>query len=324
MEVKINKKNSKLKTLGRIVVVLLLYFVMIFLGVICTMILTGICYSIKEGDLHLGFHKMKLLIDSNPLWFQCLMTIVQNMVTVIIVLINLDGSLKDRINELKLAIKPNSYKLFIIGGLVAFINIFVITAIGVLIGMTKFEGIGVVSFSTAIFALLISIIQFLSVGFGEEIFSRGYILKTLLDSGNRLWGILVSSFIFMSLHIFTYSKLLDFVDVFFAGILLGCMYIVSESLWLSVGFHFMWDFTQSFIVNIENAPISKISIFEFRIPEDIYIHGINIGCKFEVVFIIIELLLIASILLINKKMNRNKNYCELELTKTLQIDNFIY
>lgn len=79
------------------------------------------------------------------------------------------------------------------------------------------------------------------------------------------------------------------------------MYITFKSLWFAIGFHFMYDFTISFI-NIESMQAGNISILQFKVPECIYIHGINIGCNLNIIFILIMLVLIGLVHITGRKI----------------------
>lgn len=279
----------------------MVFICLLFVGIICLLIVSVIYYSLKGNSISVCFSKAISLFNGNPV-STTFIGVVENVIRIFTVLLFLKGNLKDKFNELKLTVKPNSHKLFITGATAALLGILVITLAGLLIGITKFQNIGLKSFYSIASMLLLNIILFLSVGFGEEILSRGYILKQLLNSGGKVWAVSMSAFIFMLLHVGTYSKLLDFTDVFLVGVLLAYMYIKSDSLWLPIGFHFMWDFAQT-IIRIENAPVNTISFFRFSVPQDIYIYGMNIGCKFQLIFILTDILLIALTFYIYKNIN---------------------
>jgi membrane protease YdiL (CAAX protease family) len=274
--------------------------VQIFIVLICL-----IYFSLNGSGLPaIAVSRTKSLLTNKSLVYVSPRIILQNATTIFTVILFLKGGLKNRIKDLKLSIRADSKILFSSGVFTAFVSITIITLLGLIVGITKFENQGFSSISQILNALVISVLVFISVSFGEEIMFRGYVLKKLLESGSKPWAILMSAFIFMIYHVGTYSKLFDFIDVFIAGILLACMYIKTNSLWLSIGFHFMWDFSQSFIVRIEDQPQAAYkALLQFTVPKDVYIHGIDLGCKFEIIFIIIEIILI---LLLFYKMSKIK------------------
>lgn len=256
-------------------------------------------------NLYCTINKLNFSLMSKSFYFTSINIIIGNAMRIFVVLFLLKGSLKDKLYELKLSLSNANSKLFIIGIILGFTGIFIITVLGIGSGITKFNSISSYVVSIFVTNMLLSLILFLFVGVGEEIMFRGYIVNELLKSGSKFWVLTISSLIFMLAHVGTYFCFLDFVDVFLAGVLLGYLYITFDSLWLPIGFHFMWDFTQSFIINIEGGRYSSIAILKFKIPKDIYFYGIDLGCKFEVIFILVVLVLISLIYLIEIKRDNS-------------------
>lgn len=291
-----NQKISKPKALLNIIIVLLVFFGIITL---LSMILM-IFYIVNSSSPELILDKISAL-SKEPL-FYFYSTIAQNIITIISVIIFVKGSFKERFKKLKLNFQKGSLKLFGTGCIAAILAILLVLFLGIITGITKYEGIGFSSSYYIAKILILSLITCLFVGFGEEILFRGYIYGTLAKSGTNLWAIPVSAVIFMLMHIGTYSKPLDFIDVFCAGILLAFMYIKSKSLYLSIGFHFIWDFTQLSIFRLEkSAFFGDNYIFKFKVPNDIYVAKYDIGCKYELIFIAVVLILI---FLVSRKSNK--------------------
>ncbi|MFA9397844.1 MAG: lysostaphin resistance A-like protein [Clostridiaceae bacterium] len=300
-----NKKTGKVKSIGNILLIIIAFFGLVILGEIIVLGGQVIFYIIKGYNLENIISKLTAISTEMSLEMTILMAVVQNIMTIIVVLLFLKGKFKNRIISLSLDVKNNSLKLFLQGGFCGFIGIIFIVLIGVLIGVTKFEGFGIYSFGHGVYMLFLSLITFIFVGFGEEIFFRGYIFNRLKESGGYIWSIIMSSLIFMIFHIGTYSKLLDFIDVFLAGIILVSIYIITDSLWMPIGFHFVWDFTQSFIVRIEDIPMSFSTVLNFKVPGNFYINGYNFGCSFELIFILFEFLFLALLFYKYKKIKSN-------------------
>lgn len=91
-------------------------------------------------------------------------------------------------------------------------------------------------------ALAISLIS----GVCEELIFRGGLFRIVEQRWGTLAGLLVSSGLFGIAHIFNpnatlVSSLAIMVE---AGLLLGLAYTVTRSLWLPIGLHFGWNFTE--------------------------------------------------------------------------------
>lgn len=295
------RKDNKLKTAKEILLIIFLLVIAIFIAELLITISVFIFFLISNGNLETATSKILLVETSKSYEFISLNAVVQNVITIILVLLFLKGNIKNRIDKIKLYINCNSLALFIYGACLAFITIVIITIVGITSGMSKLTAIGFNTFHQFLKVFIITVITYLSVGFGEEVFFRGYILNKLLGCTSKIRAVVIGAFIFMVFHIGTYSKALDFIDVFLVGIVLSYMYIVFESLWFAIGFHFMWDFAQSFFVKLEDQVIANPTVLQFSVPKDIYINGINIGCRLEIVFIAVDLILIALMIFLEKK-----------------------
>ncbi|MFO1186599.1 MAG: type II CAAX endopeptidase family protein [Alphaproteobacteria bacterium] len=100
-------------------------------------------------------------------------------------------------------------------------------------------------------ALVLSIVS----GVGEEIIFRGGIFRILEDSFGTLIALLLSAAMFGAMHAGNpNASALSSVSIALeAGILLGLAYSVARNLWLPIGLHFGWNFTEGGI----SAPPSR-------------------------------------------------------------------
>lgn len=84
---------------------------------------------------------------------------------------------------------------------------------------------------------------FIAVGFGEEIFSRGYQLQNLEDGLNTFWAVFLSSGFFGLLHILNPgASWISTIGILLAGIFLAYGYLSTRQLWLPIGLHIGWNF----------------------------------------------------------------------------------
>ena len=95
-------------------------------------------------------------------------------------------------------------------------------------------------------AIILSFFNFIFVAFGEEIIFRGVFFRWLDEKWGLAVALLISSLAFGFVHIFQpgaswWSSLAISVE---AGLLLGAAYKYSGNLWLPIGFHIAWNFTQ--------------------------------------------------------------------------------
>lgn len=81
---------------------------------------------------------------------------------------------------------------------------------------------------------------------GEEIVFRGTIYRLLESGFGTLAAIILSGGLFGALHAFNPGATVvsTLAIAFEAGILLAAAYVVTRSLWLPIGLHFGWNFTE--------------------------------------------------------------------------------
>lgn len=92
----------------------------------------------------------------------------------------------------------------------------------------------------------LSYISFLFVACGEEVIFRGLLYRMISERYGMWLALIVSSLFFGIVHIFNpgaslWSSIAIAIE---AGLLLGAAYQFSGSLWLPIGIHWGWNFTQ--------------------------------------------------------------------------------
>ena len=165
-------------------------------------------------------------------------------------------------------------KEFSLGMLTGLIMAAVCTLILWLAGLASFSFNG---FSTDMFLYLIVCLILLVISASyEEILFRGYIFQSLLE-GTNLWITLgVFSLLFGASHIDNGPTTVAFAVV--AGVFLGLLYFKTRTLWVCIGFHFMWNFTEALIfgMGVEESGFLRKSLFSYRPLESDFIVGAEI------------------------------------------------
>ena len=109
------------------------------------------------------------------------------------------------------------------------------------VGIYKIEGLNPVSY------LLPAIALPLSSGIFEELLFRGVLFRIVEEWLGSWISLAVSSLVFGLVHLMNPAATLMgaiFISVE-AGVLLAAAYMLTRRLWMSMGFHIAWNFTQS-------------------------------------------------------------------------------
>jgi len=145
--------------------------------------------------------------------------------------------------------------------------------------------IGNVEWLTMIYAFICTFIQSGS----EEILTRQYMLGSLRRRYPEWFAIIFNAAIFMLLHIFNDGiSALALVSLFVCGMSYSIVVCYTGSLWMAVGIHTMWNFTQQFIFGLPNSGlVSGASILKLdaATARDSLFYSVDFGVEETVISI---------------------------------------
>jgi membrane protease YdiL (CAAX protease family) len=120
--------------------------------------------------------------------------------------------------------------------------------------------------------LIVSALIFVLAGAGEEALFRGYPLQTLTRAKLAWLGVLLTSVPFAIVHLANPNATVGFtfVNTAVAGIWLAVAYLRTRSLWLPLGLHWAWNWTQASLLGL---PVSGID----RLAPAPLLHAMNAG-----------------------------------------------
>ena len=98
----------------------------------------------------------------------------------------------------------------------------------------------------------------------EELLCRGFMYQRLLKSTNSpAFAIIFNSLFFAALHLFNNGmSILPFYCILIFGVFASMLVYYFDSLWMVMGLHAMWNFTQSILFGLPNSGINvPYSIF---------------------------------------------------------------
>ena len=109
------------------------------------------------------------------------------------------------------------------------------------LGIYRIEGLNPVSF------MLPAVAMALNAGIFEELVFRGALFRIVEEMFGSWISLAVSSFVFGFIHMLNPAGTLMgaiFISIE-AGLLLAAAYMLTRRLWMSIGFHMAWNYTQS-------------------------------------------------------------------------------
>ncbi len=108
------------------------------------------------------------------------------------------------------------------------------------------------------------LLVFLLVGWKEELWMRGYWLQNLADGINVPWAVFLSSAIFGLLHLGNPNATwVSALGILVAGVFLALPWVWTRRLWLSIGLHLGWNFSEGVVFGF---PVSGIDTFRLITP----------------------------------------------------------
>ncbi|MGA7158482.1 MAG: type II CAAX endopeptidase family protein [Acidobacteriaceae bacterium] len=92
-----------------------------------------------------------------------------------------------------------------------------------------------------------SALSALSAAIVEEIMFRGFLFRLIARLAGTWWALLVTAALFGAAHAFNPGATLvsSMAIAIEAGVLLGAAYALTQRLWLPIGLHAAWNFTES-------------------------------------------------------------------------------
>ena len=148
------------------------------------------------------------------------------------------------------------------------------------LGIYRIEGLNPWSF------LLPAVAMALSSGIFEELLFRGVLFRVVEDICGSWIALVVSSFVFGFMHLLNPAATVMgavFISIE-AGLLLAAAYMVTRRLWLGIGFHIAWNYTQSGIFSgIVSGGVSDPGLIRASIEGPVALTGGSFGLESSVV-----------------------------------------
>ena len=156
-----------------------------------------------------------------------------------------------KISNVGFSFSKYSVSEFFYGALYALIPLSIIVCFAYLFGASiRLQD----SFDRSLFFHAVNVMFF--VALFEELVFRGIIFQSLSERLGSIAATLILSLLFGIAHLLNpNTSLIPILNVVLAGVLLSAMYIATKNLWMSIAFHFVWNFA---LGTVFNSPVSGI------------------------------------------------------------------
>lgn len=148
------------------------------------------------------------------------------------------------------------------------------------LGVYRIEGLNPWTFVIPALAMA------LSSGVFEELLFRGVLFRSVSDMFGDWIALLVSAAVFGLVHLHNPAATLTgaiFISVE-AGILLAAAYMLTRRLWLSIGFHMSWNYTQSAIFSgIVSGGVAEPGLIRSNIKGPEILTGGSFGLESSII-----------------------------------------
>lgn len=126
-------------------------------------------------------------------------------------------------------------------------------------------------------------------GFWEEVLFRGILFRWIEEFGGSWAALLLTSVLFGLVHIGNPNAtwFSSFAIAVEAGVLLGGAYMLTRSLWMPIGLHAAWNFTQGFIYDVPVSGMDQEGLVEARLSGPELLSGGHFGLEASVIALVI-------------------------------------
>ena len=123
----------------------------------------------------------------------------------------------------------------------------------------------------------------------EEIVFRGVIFRLLEESLGTWIALAISALLFGFGHLMSpnVTLLALLAIVFEAGIMLAAAYLLTRRLWLAIGIHAAWNFTQSGVFSVPTSGIAMHGLFVAELSGPPWLTGGAFGVEASVVAVVL-------------------------------------
>jgi membrane protease YdiL (CAAX protease family) len=126
-------------------------------------------------------------------------------------------------------------------------------------------------------------------GFMEEVLFRGILFRWIEEFAGSWAALLLTSALFGLAHIYNPNAtwFSSFAIAVEAGLLLGGAYMLTRSLWMPIGLHASWNFTQGFIFDVPVSGIDGEGLVEAQLSGPEILSGGSFGLEASIIALLV-------------------------------------
>ena len=199
--------------------------------------------------------------------------------------------------------KGNTFKRFGIGVLMGFLLNSICVLIAFISGDLHFS-LNKFSFIYMIIALLCVLVQ----SGAEELVCRGYLMGALRERYPAWVVILINVIIFVLPHLGNDGiSVLPVIQIALIAFVAGLIVYYLDSLWMAIGLHTAWNFTQSFLYGLPNSgKVSKGSVLHLEAASDSIFYDVAFGIEGALTAVLIMVVFAVAVILYIRRI-KSKN-----------------
>lgn len=170
-----------------------------------------------------------------------------------------------------------------LGFVAGFLIFSIVVGIAALLGVYHIDGKGGWgSFVQILFGMAIM------PGFREELLFRGVLFRFIEEWGGSWAALAITSILFGAAHLLNPNAtwFSSFAIAVEAGILLGAVYMFTRNLWMAMGLHAAWNFTQGFIWDVPVSGIDTHGLVLARLSGPELLSGGSFGLEASVIALV--------------------------------------
>ena len=126
-------------------------------------------------------------------------------------------------------------------------------------------------------------------GFMEELLFRGILFRWLEEFAGSWFALATTSALFGLAHMFNpnATALSSFAIALEAGVLLGGAYMLTRNLWMAIGLHAAWNFTQGWIFDVPVSGTDQNGLVEAQLSGPELLSGGAFGLEASVIAMVV-------------------------------------